>query len=172
MISQSSYDKAPAAAKVLWDEQVATHGRMTNMKRTMAHSPVTLGSYMSWYPLKDEVAKVIGERSVILFAHAISNETDCLICSTFFRKILIEWGENPDELVLTDEQQALVTLGQQIAANYNQVPAEMIVPLKDKYGEAFVVNLIGFAGIMLATNLFNNVLQVELDDYLGAFRKG
>ena len=171
MISQSSYDEAPAAAKVLWDEQVATHGRMTNMKRTMAHSPVTLGSYMTWYPLKDEVAKVVGNRAAIIFAHAISNETDCLICSTFFRKILIEWGENPDELKLSQEEQALVSLGRQLVTNYNQVPAEMIIPFKDKYGEAFVVNLIGFAGIMIATNLFNNVLQVDLDDYLGAFKK-
>lgn len=171
MISQATYEGATDAAKALWDEQVAAHGRMTNMKRTMAHSPLVLGSYMAWYPLKDAVAAVIGERGAILFAHAISTETDCLICSTFFRRILIGWGENPDQLQLNNEVQALVALGRQIAANYNGVPPELIMPFKEKYGETFVVNLVGFAGIMIATNLFNNVLQVDLDEYLGEFKK-
>lgn len=171
MITQAEYNNISPEAQKLWDKQVADHGRMTNMKRTMAHSATTLGAYMEWYPLKDTVAKVIGERPAIVFAHAISNGTDCLICSTFFRRILVQWGENPDELVLNDEEKALVALGRQIAQNFNQVPKAMLLPFKEKYGQAFVVDLVGFAGQMLATNLFNNVLDVELDDYLGEFRK-
>jgi hypothetical protein len=171
LVAQIDYESAPADSKTIWDQQVADHGRMTNMKRTMAHSPVALRSYMEWYPLKNEIAAIVGERPAIIFAHAISAETDCLICSTFFRKILIQWGENPDELVLNGEEQLLVDLGRAIVANNNQVPKELIIPFKQKYGEVFVVNLIAFAGIMVATNLFNNVFQVDLDDYLGEFRK-
>ncbi len=171
MISQALYENAPEASKALWDEQVSTHGRMTNMKRTMAHSPVVLRSYMEWYPLKDEIAKVVGERAAIIFAHAISSETDCLICSTFFRRILAQWGEDPDNLVLNDEEQTLVWLGREIVTNARSASQVSILHFKEKYGETFAVNLIGFAGIMVATNLFNNVLQVELDDYLGEFRK-
>ncbi|CAN5290811.1 hypothetical protein BH09BAC1_BH09BAC1_02670 [soil metagenome] len=170
LVSQISYTDAPRDAKTIWDQQIADYGRMTNMKRTLAHSPIALRSYMEWYPLKNEIAAVIGERSAILFAHAISTETDCLICSTFFRKILIQWGENPNALMLNQQEQLLVDLGRAIAINFNKVPPALIFPFKQKYGEAFVVNLVAFAGIMIATNLFNNVLQLDLDDYLGEFK--
>lgn len=170
-IEQSSYEDAPKRARELWDQQVADHGRMTNMKRTMAHSALTLETYMQWYPLKDAVAAHIGERATILFAHAISSETDCLICSTFFRRILTDWGENPDAPELTEEEQRLVDLGRAIVTNDNLVKAELILPFKEQYGPAFVVDLIGFAGQMVATNIFNNVLQVELDEYLYHYKK-
>jgi hypothetical protein len=45
---------------------------MTNMKRTLAHSPLALDVYMTWYPLRDEVASFLGDRLTGLFAHAIS----------------------------------------------------------------------------------------------------
>ena len=51
---------------------------------------------MTWYDLRDEVEPFLGERATMLFAHAISAETDCLICSTFFRRLLIDAGEDPD----------------------------------------------------------------------------
>ena len=31
--------------------------------------------------------------------------------------------------------------------------------------------LTGFGGLMVATNLFNNALKVDLDDYLLSYRK-
>ncbi len=35
-----------------------------------------------------------------------------------------------------------------------------------------IVALTGFACLMIATNVFNNVLEVELDEYLYDFREG
>ena len=35
-----------------------------------------------------------------------------------------------------------------------------------------IVALTAFGGLMVATNLFNNALQVDLDEYLAAFREG
>ena len=67
---------------------------MTNMKWTLAHSPVALDALLQWYPLHDEVAPVLGERRTWLFCHAISTAGDCLICSTFFRRLLIDAGRH------------------------------------------------------------------------------
>ena len=75
-------------------------GRITNMKRTLLHSLPAFHALMEWYPLRDTVQPFLGERLTHLFAHAVSTETDCLICSTFFRRLLIESGENPDALEL------------------------------------------------------------------------
>jgi hypothetical protein len=55
---------------------------------------------MQWYDLHSEVVVFLGERAAMVFAHAISSQTDCLICSTFFRRWLIEAGEDPDQLHL------------------------------------------------------------------------
>jgi hypothetical protein len=36
---------------------------------------------------------------------------------------------------------------------------------------AQIVAVTAFGGLMIATNVFNNALQVDLDDYLQPFRK-
>jgi hypothetical protein len=77
---------------------IATHGRAMNMKRTLARSPVALRSLMTWYDLREEVASLLGERATVLFARSISAGTNCLVCSTFFRRLLIDAGDDPDDL--------------------------------------------------------------------------
>lgn len=171
LIDQAEESNISKEAKALWDKQVADHGQMTNMKRTMAHSATTLDAYMTWYPLKDRVAEHLGDRPTIIFVHAVSSDTDCLICSTFFRRILKDWGEDPDNLQLNDLEQKLVDLARAIATDSNNVPADLIRYFKDAYGQALVVDLIGLAGMMVATNIFNNALQIPLDEYLNIYRK-
>jgi hypothetical protein len=56
----------------------AAHGRATNMKGTLARSPVALRALMTWYDLRAEAVPFLGERLTTLFAHAISAGTDCL----------------------------------------------------------------------------------------------
>jgi hypothetical protein len=41
--------------------------------------------------------------------------------------------------------------------------------LKARYDNAALVNLVAFAGIMVATALFNNVVEVEFDRELAPF---
>src|SRR5919108_5199946 len=93
-------EDAEPEARAELERQLAAHGRVTNMKRTLAHSPVALHALMTWYPLRDRVAAFLGERATTLFAHAISSGADCLICSTFFRRNLIEAGAGPPALQL------------------------------------------------------------------------
>src|ERR1043165_2100330 len=98
----ASEAKGPARAEL--EHQIAAHGRVTNMKCTLARSPAALTALMQWYALYDAVLPFLGQRLTTLFSHAISSETDCLICSTFFRRWLTEQGENPDALVLSPRE--------------------------------------------------------------------
>src|SRR3954452_1164575 len=102
---------APPAAQELAAAHVATGSRMTNMKWTLAHSPVALDSLLTWYPLHDAVLPVLGERRVWIFCHAISTQSDCLVCSTFFRRLLIDAGEDPSTLELDEFDSLLADLG-------------------------------------------------------------
>jgi alkylhydroperoxidase family enzyme len=163
-------DVAPAARAEL-EQQRARFGRVTNMKRTLAHSPVALHALMRWYDLRDEVAGFLGDRATTLFVHAISSQTDCLICSTFFRRLLIEAGEDPDALRLDEREQVLVEYGRQLVRDANRVSDGLFARLRSFLEPAQVVALTTFGGLMIATNVFNNALRVDLDDYLFPFRK-
>ena len=153
------------------DEIRAAHGRVTNMKRTLARSPVALHALMTWYNLRDEVVPFLGERLTTLFAHSISAGTDCLVCSTFFRRLLIDSGENPESLRLDDWEQTIVAYGRQLAVDPHGVTDELFGRLAARLQPDQIVALTAFGGLMVATNLFNNALKVDLDDYLLSYRK-
>ena len=160
-----------AAAREELERQRAAHGRVTNMKQTLAHSPVALSALMTWYPLRDECATFLGDRLTVLFAHAVSTEADCLICSTFMRRILIDAGDDPDHLQLDEREQAVVDFGLTIARNNSFVPAAIYDRVAALFQPAQIVTLTAFGALMIATNVFNNALEVELDEYLWPYRR-
>jgi alkylhydroperoxidase family enzyme len=153
------------------DEVRAAHGRVTNMKSTLARSPVALRALMTWYDLREEVVPFLGERLTTLFAHAISAGTNCLICSTFFRRLLIDAGEDPNRLRLDEWEQTIVTFGRQLAVDPHGVSDDLFGRLAGRLRPEQIVALTAFGGLMVATNLFNNALRVDLDEYLYAYRK-
>ncbi len=161
---------SPERAAV-FDAGLKKHGRMTNMKRTLLHSIPSYDALMAWYPLFDEIKAFIGERLAIIFAHAISAETECLICTTFMRRILIDWGENPDTLALDERGEALVAFGQAIARPFSRVNDALYSRLSGHFNAEQIVALTAFAALMMATNIVNNALEVPLDTYLYEYRK-
>lgn len=165
-------DQTTGDARAVFDRELARFGRLTNMKRTLMRSPAAYQALMQWYPLFDTIKGFIGERLAIIFAHAISSESDCLICTTFMRRILIEWGENPNELALDEKGQALVAFGQAVVRPGNRVPDELYQKLGAWFTPEQIVVLTAFAGLMVATNIINNVLEVDLDEYLYEYREG
>jgi alkylhydroperoxidase family enzyme len=165
-------EQALPDARAILDQQRAAHGRVTNMKCTLAHSPTALRSLMTWYDLHAEVVEFLGNRLTTLFAHAISSQSDCLICSTFFRRWLMESGEDPDRLELDEREHAVVAFGRQLARDANNVSDELFARLRAFFRPDQIVTLTAFGGMMIATNVFNNALRVDLDEYLYPFRAG
>ncbi|HUF54106.1 MAG TPA: hypothetical protein VMR52_10090 [Dehalococcoidia bacterium] len=158
-------------------EQRATHaegvrrfGRMTNMKRTLLHSFPAYRALMEWYPLREEVVPFLGERLTDIFTYAISAETDCLICSTYFRRHLVDAGEDPDTLVLDEHEQLVADFGRALATNNAFLPDDLYRRVEAEFTREQVVALTAFGAMMVATNVFNNALDVELDEYLESYR--
>ena len=169
-VPPTTYDDLPPAAQAAHDahEQVA---RITNMKRTLLHSVPAFEALMTWYPLRDAVRPFLGDRLTTLFAHAVSAETECLICSTFFRRLLLQSGENPDHLALDDWESAVVAFGRCLATTPFEVPDAVYQPIAEKLNREQIVVLTAFGALMVATNVFNNALRVPLDDYLEPYRR-
>ena len=165
-------EAAAPDARAAAEAHVRTHARMTNMKRTLLHSLPAFKALMEWYPLRDTVQPFLGERLTTLYAHAISAETDCLICSTFFRRMLIQTGENPDRLKLDEREAAVLEFGRALAVSPYKVTDEVYRRLGDHFTPPQIVALTAFGALMVATNVVNNALDVELDEYLLPYQKG
>jgi alkylhydroperoxidase family enzyme len=153
-------------------EHELSGARMTNMKWTLAYAPAALRALLEWYPLHDAVAPFLGERRTTLFCHAISTETDCLICSTFFRRILIDDGEDPDALGLDELDELVVAFGIKLAHDAHGVDDELYARLGEQFTDEQIVLLTTFGAIMVATNIFNDALAVPLDVHLEPYRAG
>jgi alkylhydroperoxidase family enzyme len=117
------------------------------------------------------VQPFLGERLTTLFAHAVSSETDCLICSTFFRRILIDSGEDPDRLELDEREAAVVAFGRAMAVTPHRVPDAVYERVAAYFDDERMVALAAFGALMIATNVFNNAIGVPLDDYLEPYRR-
>ncbi len=145
---------------------VESGGKLTNMKKTLLYSDAAFRAYLEWYPLETELKAFLSEKEIELFALSISAQGDCLLCSTYFRKALLDRGENPDHLSLSPREQLLSDFGRAIAKNSGTIPETIYRLLKSTFSDREIVLLTAFAGIMIATNVFNNALKVDLDDHL------
>ena len=170
-IEQIGYDTAPADIRRAHDDHVQRVSRMTNMKRTLLRSLPAFSALMTWYDLRDAALPILGERLTTIFAHAISAETDCLICSTFFRRILIESGEDPDQLSLDARERAVVAYGRCLAQSPFFVPDDTFDALRSAFSEEEIVTITAFGALMVATNVVNNALDIPLDEYLEPYRR-
>lgn len=166
-----SYEEASPPARAEYEKQIAEHGRMTNMKMTLAHSWPALRALMEWYPLRDDVAVFLTERLTTIFAFAISTQADCLVCSTYFRRALTDSGENPESFELDAWGETIVEYGRQLARDAHGVSDELYAKLAAHLKAEQIVALTAFGCIMIATNIFNDALRVELDEYLEPYRK-
>ena len=164
-------EDAKGEALSCYEGQVKKYGRITNMKKTLLNDTDSFKLLMEWYPMRDKVAAIVGGFATDIFAHAISTANECLICSTFFRRLLKDNGRDPDNLVLTQVEQLLADFGLACVVQPVKVSDELFARMKKVFNDQEIVILTSFAGIMIATNLINNALEVPIDDYLTPYTK-
>jgi hypothetical protein len=171
-LSHFDYDAASDAARAEHDREVALRGRMTNMKRTLLHSPAAHRIYAEWFTLREELRPALDDRAVWLFCQAISIESRAIIPVGFFRRALINAGFSPETIEPTSDEALLIEFGKAIVIDSSAVPDILWDRLKGRYDEPSLVNLVAFAGIMIATAIFNNVVDVDLDPELLPYLEG
>lgn len=173
-IPMIDYDTASPEVKAAHDEHLKV-GKMTNMKRTLLNSVPAFKALMDWYPLRAEAAKFLDDLDINIFCYSISNTNECLICSMFFTKILVDAGIDIETFEMTEKQKLLADFGSALVLDpKGLVNDEMMARLKSFFTDEQIVLLDAFGAIMIATNLINSSLKVDLDGYLGGYisRKG
>ncbi|MBB4145124.1 hypothetical protein [Rhizobium rhizoryzae] len=168
-IPMIDYATAPDHIREAHDEEIRLRGRMTNMKRTLLHSPQAHRIYAEWFTLREELLPAVDDRAIQVFCKAISEEVGSKIAVTFFRRALIQSGADPDALELREEDRLLNDFGRAIVRNSKDIPPDIWAALKIRYQNKTLVDLVALAGIMLATAVFNNVVEVPFDAELEPF---
>ena len=170
-ISQLQLEQANEQQREQFDYQISRNGRITNMKKTLLHHVPSYKALMEWYPLQAEMVEVVGERATNFYCYAISTKNDCLICSMFFRKILVDLNIEFENFEFTDQEQELIDYGRALVSNPESIAPEIFEKLKARYTEEQIVLITSFGAMMIATNLINTALKVELDDILVPYTK-
>lgn len=163
------YDSASPAAKTALDEELRLRGRLTNLKLIQAHSPAALRIYGEWFTLKDALNERLSDKAIFVFSHAISTAQKSAIPIGFFRRALSKSGFDPDALTYSPEESLLAEFGQVLGVDSNAVPDDLWQRLETVFDRVTLVNLVAFAGIMVATTVFANIVQAEPDDDLVAY---
>lgn len=170
-LSPIDYATASQDIRAEHDREIALRGRMTNMKRILLHSPAAHRIYAEWFTLRDLLRPTLDDRAIWLFSTAIAQMMRAEIPVTFFRRALIAGGLDPEAIEPSADEALLIEFGRAVAADANAVPDETWAALKSRYDETLLVNLVAFAGIMVATCVFTNAVKVDLDPELEGFRK-
>ena len=136
-----SPEELTGKAKEAYDD-LNSRGKITNMKLVMLQDYGTYLAFMGWYDSWESLVNIVGLRAATIYAHSVSTTNGCMLCSLFFISDLRELGLDPDALELEENELILQQLGQQIVA------------------------IVGFAAQMQATNNFNSVLGVDVDERL------
>ncbi|MDR1712847.1 MAG: hypothetical protein LBR39_01650 [Coriobacteriales bacterium] len=161
-----TYEEATGKVKEAFDYQIGKSGSISNMKRALLNDFDTYDVFMGWYVLWADLLEILSKREAIIFAHAISTTNGCILCSLFFISDLKDLGEDPHDFSTSEREALLQELGSTIVKDLNGVTDDLIARLKQHWNDRELTLLVGFAAQMIATNIFNSVLDVDVDERL------
>jgi hypothetical protein len=143
-------------------------GRVSNVRAALLGHIPSFRAYLEWYTLKDELVPVIGEIGVTLLSHAISAENGDTAASLFFRRVLEEEGQDPDA-PRQGREALLVDFGRGLARNPHEIPDELYERVAAAFPPEQRVQLVAFAGLVVAINVVNIAGRVPVDQELHPF---
>ena len=157
----------PANSSPVVKEAIADHlqqgYRLTNEKLTLLRNVTAFEALEAQsYAVDRELQRLVGKRAADFFEYAISVENDCIVCTTYFGKLLRNMGiEDFEHFAFTPEEELMIEYGRAIAKNPKQVSDELFARLRATFDEETIVVMTTMAVFMIANNVFNDALQVE-----------
>lgn len=145
---------------------LADANKVTNMKKALLQDAATYDAFMGWYTSWNRLVEIISEREATVYAHSISTTNSCQLCSLFFISDLKALGINPGEFQKTEREEVLAELGTQIVKDPTAVSDELFDKLRKFWKDNEIVVIVGFASQMIATNNFNSVFKIDVDQRL------
>ena len=119
------------------------------------------------YAVAKELEKFIGRRAAIFFEFAVSEENECIVCTTYYRNLLKRENIDLKTLEYTPKEALLVEYGRAIGRNPKAIPDELFDRLKKEFTEEEIVVITAMGVMMVANNFFNDILRVTPDKLIG-----
>ena len=158
------------SVKVAFERHVREYNTsITNMKRTLGRSLLVFDTYMLWYPLYNRVETILGRRLAYLYAYTIAKASDCHLCTAYFTKVITEACDSIDNPMLTEWQKDVLEFGKGIVKFKGNIHDRLYDKVASQYPQDEMLVLIAFTGQMIATTVFNNVVETEADEYLKGY---
>lgn len=178
-ISKIDPETAPAEVKEAIAKHIADGHKITNEKLTLLHNVNAFNAVeVASYGLDDDLQKLIGKLDGDLFEYAVSVSNDCLVCTTYFSKLLREEHHiDPNNFHLNHRQELLMKFGQKVGhapktitdEEFNELKQEFIQnggvdgsPVDEAKAEEIMVVLTAMGAMMVANNYVNEVLKVDV----------
>ena len=122
----------PPEAQAAVDEHLRQGYRLTNEKLTLLHNATAFEALEAQsYAVDRELQRLVGKRAADFFEYAISVENDCIVCTTYFGKLLRSMGiEDFEGFAFTPEEELMIEYGRAIAKNPKQIPDELFERLR------------------------------------------
>ena len=178
-VSQIDPEHAPKEVQEAIRQHLEKGHRLTNEKKTLLHSVAAFRAVEeASYDLDDELQALIGKLDGDLFEYAISVQNECMVCTTYFGKLLREEHHiDPNTFHLTRREELLMNYARSLARNPKGITDEAFRELKEEFllhgdkdgnpvdeekAERILVVLTAMGAMMIANNTVNDALRVDV----------
>ncbi len=162
-IKEINLDEASQKIKAVVAEHVASGHRITNVKRIILnHLPSFKSLELGQYDLDDDLQRLIGKLDGDIFEYAISHANECLVCTTYFTRLLKEeHGIDPETFMFTDRQNLLIDYANNLAWNPKEISDELIARMQADCDDETLVAITTMGVMMIAMNYVNDALRIR-----------
>lgn len=168
IISEIDPETAPESIKSIIKAHLDEGYRLTGEKRTLLHNGPAFNAVEGGsYAVAKELEKYIGRRAAIFFEFAVSEENECIVCTTYYRNLLKRENIDLKTLKYTPKEALLVEYGRAIGKDPKHIPDELFDRLKKEFSEEEIVVITAMGVMMVANNFFNDILRVTPDKLIG-----
>ena len=162
-ITKIDPENASPEVRAAIDAHLADGYRLTNEKLTLLHNVTAFNALeVQSYALDRELQRLVGKRAADFFEYAISLENDCLVCSTYFGRLLRENGIGDFEhFDFTPQERLLIAYGRAMASDPKNIPDALFEQMRAVFSEETLVVITAMGTFMIANNVFNDALRVD-----------
>lgn len=178
-VSMIDPDTASDEVKKVIADHLAEGHQLTNEKKTLLHNVHAFNAVEeASYDLDDDLQRLIGKLDADLFEYAVSVSNECIVCTTYFSKLLREEHHiDPNDFKLTHREDLLMKYAQKLGHSpksitddeFNALKQEFLDhgdkdgnPVDEEKAEEIMVTLTAMGAMMTANNIVNDALKVDL----------
>lgn len=163
IVEKIDLEYASDEVKEAVEKHLADGYRITNEKLTLLHNVTCFEALeVQSYAVDRQLQRLVGKRAADFFEYAISQENDCIVCSTYFKKLLESYGiTDIASFDFTDTEKLLIEYAKAITADVKNIPDALFVRMKERFTPEEIVVITTMGVFMIANNYFNDILRVE-----------